>query len=427
MLSPSYDDAAHELLHGLPDPVVLAAMSPQLPVELVAAVIRESRRSDQRLTLLAADLTGRWPFLDSTARADVARGRLRLVTIAGAVPRDLSALVDFLPNSLWDTERLIRTGQLRIDVFLARMARSAVPDEVGYGEMVGYSDAALATDARAGFELVDSPGAPRGTPGVPVERAQVIVAGAPPVGSGGGVTPVQLDADQRRIAHFVADLVPNGATLQLGLGSVPNAVIEALDSKSDLGIHSGILPGAMQRLLASGRVTGARKGLHAGCHVATGVLGGDPTAWERDVCLLPVQETHDPVSLRQLRGLWAINSAFEIDLAGQVNTEFAGGHRIANGGGQSDFIRAAHANGDGAAVLVLPARSRQGRPRVVSLLPPAHTVTTTGGDLDFVVTEFGVARLRGRTADERAAALVAVAHPEDRSALAAGWREARGL
>jgi 4-hydroxybutyrate CoA-transferase len=123
------------------------------------------------------------------------------------------------------------------------------------------------------------------------------------------------------------------------------------------------------------------------------------------------------VRLRQVRALWAVNSAFEIDLAGQVNAEFVRGCRVASGGGQVDFLRAARLSPGGAAVLALPARTPHGRARIVARLAGAHLPTTTAADVDWVVTDHGAACLRGLTVDERAEALVALAHPDDRPGL----------
>jgi 4-hydroxybutyrate CoA-transferase len=196
-------------------------------------------------------------------------------------------------------------------------------------------------------------------------------------------------------------------------------VIGALAGKRDLGLHSGMLPARIRGCLDGAAFTGAAKTYEPGLHVATGVL--DPTAepslaWGGNVRLAPISVTHSPRTLAALEHLWSINSAFELDLAGQVNAEFAAGARVASGGGQSDFMRAAHLSPGGAAVLALPSRSRDGSPRIVPRLATPH-LTATAADLDYVVTEQGVAKLRGASACERAEALIAVAHPGDRAEL----------
>jgi acyl-CoA hydrolase len=422
----THPDAVRRLLDGLDAPVVLVAMSPQLPVELVRALVDEARDTDRPLTLLVADLTARFDFVD---HADVVERRgagLRLVALAGAVPRHLTPFVDHLPTALWDTDRLIRTGGLAIDVVVARVSPGAEAGHAHHGDMVGFTDSALRAGARAGFEVVPGPTGHDGAGGVRLDRADVLVAGDPALRA--PARPSPLTDEQLSIGRHIVDLLPDGATLQLGLGAVPDAVLRELqrrESPGDLGVHSGILPGSMQTLVTAGRLAGPHKERDPGRVVATGVLGGDPSGWDGTVLLRPVSYTHDPMLLRALSTLWAVNSAFEIDLSGQVNAEYVGGRRLSSAGGQTDFVRAAHESARGAAVLALPSRSRDGHSRIVPQLPPDHLVTTSGGDLDYVVTEHGVAELTGRSAEHRATALVAVAHPDDRAGLLAAWESTR--
>jgi acyl-CoA hydrolase len=194
-----------------------------------------------------------------------------------------------------------------------------------------------------------------------------------------------------------------------------------LAGKRALGLHSGILSQPLQDLLRAGVITGTSKTLDPGLHVATGVLddGSDDARsnWGPGVTLQPVTLTHAPARLLRQERLWAVNSAFEVDLAGQPNAEFVGGLRIASGGGQADFVRAAHNSLGGAAVLALPARTSAGRSRIVAHLSPPHVPTSPGSDVDVVVTEYGAAHLRGKTARQRALALISIAHPEDRAIL----------
>ncbi|SNQ45397.1 putative Acetyl-CoA hydrolase [Frankia canadensis] len=400
----THDRAAAVLLRDLPAPRVLAAMGPQLPAGLVAAIIREARRTDRVLTLLVADLTGRFAFLDAAARAQVRAGRLRVVVLAGAVPVDLAADVDHVPASMWDVDGMIASGVLPFDVVVARMRPTGRPGWLGYGDIVGYTHSALTTSARAGFELQPAHANLPGTDPVPLDRAQVVVTA--PVGEADAdAPPGRSPSDaQLRVAARVADLVPCQATVQVGLGAVPEAVVAALVGRHDLRVHSGVLPGALRRLSTVGPM------------VATGVLGDASCGWG-EVCLEPLSRTHDPVRLLGLWRLWAVNSGFEVDLTGAVNAEYRKGLRIASGGGQTDFVRAAHLGAEGASVLALPSRSA-GAPRIVAHL--GVPATTPGGEVDLVVTEYGVADLRGRSATDRAAALVAVAHPDDRPSLAAG-------
>ncbi|GCE44620.1 hypothetical protein I1A62_23080 [Rhodococcus sp. USK10] len=409
--------AARSLLHNHSHATVLAAMSPQQPDALIAALVRIARRDDVELTLVVADLSGQFTFLDDTAVADLRAGRLRVVSVAGAVPRQLSPHVDHLPNSLWDVDRLIATGKLRIDILVARVVQGEQWDLVSLGHMIGYTPTALEIAPRVGFEV-----SPLGSGAIApyntrLDRATAIAFSHSHEPTTATVSPPT--DEQKKIADNVATLIPDGVTVQLGLGAVPTAVIRALRGKSDLGVHSGVIAGPLQDLIRSGVVTGGRKSRDPGRHLATGVLsqGVRDSGWGPSLRLAPISETHSPRTLLGQERLWAINSAFEIDLTGQVNAEYAGKIRIASGGGQTDFLRAAHISNGGGSVLALPARTRRGVSRIVAFTDPDHRVTSSGNDVDYVVTEFGVADLRGKSAFERARNLISIAHPDDRDEL----------
>ena len=203
---------------------------------------------------------------------------------------------------------------------------------------------------------------------------------------------------------------------------VPEAVIPALGSHRGLRVQSGILPASLAGALG-GRAFSPSSGREGLPHVATGVMPLPPRApsWPAEVRLRPVSQTHAPDELARIDGLWAVNSAFEVDLNGQVNAEYLDGVRVACGGGQSDFFRAAHRSYGGASVVAIPSRSRTGRPRIRAILAAPHVVTSVGMDIDYVVTEYGAVRLTGLTAAERAVGLIGVAHPDDRPELSAAY------
>lgn len=418
-------EAAAALLAGRSALRLLAAMSPQQPTALLRAVLAEARRADVAVTLMFADLTGRFGFLDERSVADIAEGRLRLIPLAGAIGRTYGAVVDYLPVSLFDIDRLLRTGALPVDAVLLRARRTAATGVYSYGDMIGYTDAALATGALAVVEQDDTPD-PRRHPATctfAATRADLVVPAPPvPCAPVPRATLQDLSPEQRAVGRHVAGLLPDGATLQLGLGAVAEAVLEHLDGKRDLGIHSGIVTPSLGRLIAAGVVTGRAKSVDAGLVVATGIHGPEtPEAAlaRAATAFRPVSQTHDPQVLARQRRLWAVNSALEVDLAGQVNAEFVGARRVASGGGQVDFARAAHLSDGGASVIALPSVTAQGQSRIVAALAKGVPPTSAAQDVDFVVTEYGVAALRGRSMHERAQALIAVAHPSARSALRA--------
>ena len=426
--------AAATLLRGRSDARVLAAMGPQQPDGLLRAIVDEARARDLELTLLFADLSGAWAFLDDRDAADVAGGRLHLVTLAGATPRRWAGLADYVPLSLWDVDRSIATGRLRVDVLVATVVEGSKTGRAAFGDMVGYTAAALGRgEVAVGLDIQQGRAFP-GAPDISLGRAEVVVRSDGPTADE-SVPRRPSGADGRSadlVGRQVAALVPDGATLQLGLGAVPEAVAAHLEDKRNLGLHSGILAPALRRLIERGVINGTAKSLDAARHVATGVLEATASTsstaagndvWGGDVELRPVSSTHAPDLLLGQARLWAINSAFEVDLAGQPNAEYVGGQRVASAGGQADFVRAAHASSGGAAVLALPARTRTGQSRIVGRLAVPVIAASPASDVDIVVTEYGVAHLTGRTAAERVEAMIAIAHPDDRPALARGAHE----
>jgi acetyl-CoA hydrolase len=230
---------------------------------------------------------------------------------------------------------------------------------------------------------------------------------------------------ERQVAAHVAALVPEGATIQLGVGTLPDAVLEALAGHRDLGVHSGMLTSAVLPLLESGAVTNARKPIDTGVTVA-GLLIGDEKLYayanrNPAIRLAAPDYTHSAAVLAQLPGLVSVNSAVEVDLFGRVNAESAGGHYVGGVGGAMDFIRGAAAAPGGRAVIALPSVSRDGK--TSRIVAACATVTTPAAEADLVATEWGVASLRGIDYAERARRLVAIAHPDHRDALTRAARK----
>jgi len=223
---------------------------------------------------------------------------------------------------------------------------------------------------------------------------------------------------ERRVAAHVAALVPDGATIQLGIGTLPDAVLEALAGHRDLGLHSGMLTSAVLPLLESGVITNARKPIDTGVTV-TGLLIGEAKLYavahrNPAIRLAAPDYTHAAAVLAQLPDFVSVNSAVEVDLFGRVNAEVAGGHYVGGVGGAMDFIRGAAAAG-GRAVIALPSVSRDGK--ASRIVAACTTVTTPAADADVVATEWGVAELRGIDYAERSRRLAAIAHPEHRETL----------
>jgi acetyl-CoA hydrolase len=229
------------------------------------------------------------------------------------------------------------------------------------------------------------------------------------------------DEIDKRVAAHVAALIPDGATIQVGVGGLPVAVCRALGNHRDLGVHSGVISDVIVDLVERGAVTNARKGIDVGRIVTGGLFGSrrlmDFADGSDALEMRSSEYTHNQQVLARVQNLYAINSGVEVDLTGNVNSEVAAGRYLGAIGGQMDFVRGAFASPGGRAIIALPAATPDGKhSRIVASLE-GRPVTTPRADADIVVTEYGVADLRGRSFNERAERLRAIAHPGFRDGL----------
>jgi acyl-CoA hydrolase len=232
--------------------------------------------------------------------------------------------------------------------------------------------------------------------------------------------PAPTDLD-RRIASFVAERIENGSTIQAGIGSVPNAIMSMLKDHDHLGVHTELLSDGLIDLVDSGALTGVEKAINPGKIVATFVLGTrrvyDFVHDNAAVELWPVDYVNDPRVIGQERRFVSINATLEVDLLGQCASETLAGRYYSGSGGQSDFARGAMYSDGGQGFVVLPSTARGDVSRIVARLGAGQVVTTQKNTVDHVVTEWGVAKLRGRSVRERAEALIEIAHPDHRDRL----------
>ncbi len=258
---------------------------------------------------------------------------------------------------------------------------------------------------------------------IPYERLDYVVAtGRPLLALPSG----PLNDETRRIGLHVASLVADGDTIQIGIGKVPAAVLNALAGHRDLGVHGGLVADAVADLHEAGVITGARKSQDRGRIVATSAIGSERVyRWAGgcpDLDLAPVSYTHDVRVLAGLDNLVAINSVLAVDLSGQANAEMLDGRQVSGTGGLLDFVRGARLSAGGRSILALPATAAGGKAsRIVARLGANDVVSCPRADADIVVTEHGIARLRDLPLDERARALIGIAAPEFREALAREW------
>jgi acyl-CoA hydrolase len=233
---------------------------------------------------------------------------------------------------------------------------------------------------------------------------------------------------ERQIGAFVADLIPDGATLQLGIGAIPAATAELLTSKRDLGVHTEMFTDAIVDLVEAGVVTGDRKARNRGKLVATFLMGTQRLyEFIHDnpmVEMRPVEFTNDTHVIRSLHNMVAINSAIEVDLTGQVCSDSIGPRIYSGFGGQVDFIRGAAQSKGGKPIIALSACAQGGETsRIVPYLKQGAGVVTTRADVHYVVTEFGAAHIFGRNLRERCEALINISHPKFRDELTAKAKE----
>lgn len=234
--------------------------------------------------------------------------------------------------------------------------------------------------------------------------------------------PVQLDEVSKTIGGLIAERIPDGACLQLGIGAIPDATGMALKAKHDLGIHTEMFTDSMVELIECGAVNNSKKQIHRGKTVTTFAFGSQRIYDYIDdnpaVEILPVEYVNDPDVICQNDNMISINAAVEVDLFGQVCAESVGTKHMSGSGGQIDYVRGACQSRGGKSFIAFTSTAKGGTiSKIKPILTPGAVVTTSKNDVDYIVTEYGVAHLRGRSLGERARQLIAIAHPDFRDEL----------
>ncbi|HEY8135333.1 MAG TPA: acetyl-CoA hydrolase/transferase C-terminal domain-containing protein [Candidatus Limnocylindrales bacterium] len=321
---------------------------------------------------------------------------------------------EYIPAFLSDVGTLIRRGVLPIDTVFVNVSP---PDKHGFCSL-GTSVIAMPTAIRYAKQVIAQVNSamPRtlGDSFVHVDDIDLAVeVDVPPYAT----APAVVGDVERRIGDFVADLVPDGATIQLGIGAIPGAVAAALQGKRDLGIHTEMMTDVVREMVEAGVVTGRAKEINYGRVVATFMLGSQRLYdWADNnpmVEMRPADYTNDTAVIRRFKKMVAINSAIEVDLTGQVCADSIGPRMYSGVGGQMDFIRGAALADDGRAIIALPATTSDGTiSRIVPYLREGAGVVTTRAHVETIITEYGVAEMHGRSIPERARQLIAIAHPD---------------
>ena len=329
--------------------------------------------------------------------------------------------IDFVPSYFSEMPQLIERGQLPADVVFSM---ASPMDAHGYFSVSLGADYTMAAIAKARAVLLEvNPNVPfaYGNCHVHISQVTALVESSEPIMEVGlpKIGPVQI-----AIGKYVADMIGDGSTLQIGYGGIPDAVVMQLTGKHDLGIHTEMIGDGIMTLIESGAVTNRRKNYLPGKSIATFALGSAKLYRYMDrnpaLEIHPVDFTNDPYLASRNDNLHAINATLQIDLLGQCGSESLGQLPYSGTGGQTDFVRAANRSRGGKAFIVLPSTAKNDTlSRIVPVLSPGTHVSTSKNDVNYVVTEFGVAQLRGKSAGQRARALIAIAHPHFRAELTA--------
>jgi acyl-CoA hydrolase len=334
-------------------------------------------------------------------------------------PHFRNGTIDLVPNNFSEMRDILRGGTRDPLV----IAAASPLDRHGYFSLGLNADYVSSFIGRARFFLEANARVPRTFGRNQVHVSQVVgwcESDRPLV----EIPPAEPGPPDHRIAGFIAERIPDGATLQTGIGAIPNAVLSALSGHRNLGVHTELISDGVVDLVEAGVVTGVEKQINRTKTVGTFALGtrrlydflDENTAFE----LWPVRYVNDPRVIAQERNFVSINATIAVDLLGQCASETIAGRYYSSSGGQADFARGAMYSDGGQGFVVLRSTTADGAiSKIVAQLAPGDVVTTLKNTVDKVVTEWGVAELRGRSLRQRAEALIAVAHPDHRDRLRA--------
>ncbi len=327
-------------------------------------------------------------------------------------------VADTIPCFLGEVPSLFRSGQVPVDVAFLNVSE---PDENGYCSFGISADIAFSGQECAKTIIAQvNKYMPRmfGDPVIHVSRITAMVRGDEPLIE--VPTPVPSEID-RRIGQFIANEIPDGATLQIGVGGIPNAVLQALHGHQHLGLHTEAITDGVLPLIEKGIIDNSQKRLLPGKSVGSLVLGSrhlyDHLDNNPNFVIRDVAWTNDPQNIRQNPRAMAINSAIEVDLTGQICADSIGDTIISGVGGQHDFMYGASLSEGGKCFIALPSMTSKGQSKIVAHLAPGAGVVTTRFQAQYIVTEHGIVYLRNKTLAERAKLLISIADPSHREAL----------
>ena len=324
---------------------------------------------------------------------------------------------DYLPVHLGESQKLYRSGALRCDV---AMVQVSLPDGNGMVSLGTSVDCSLAAIESTKHAIgVVNPNVPFAYGDlVSLDAFEFLVQDDTPLVTKYFAEPTPTEV---LIGKNCAELVPDGACIQMGIGALPNALAAQLKDHRDLGVHTEMFADGILRLIRSGVVNGANKKIDRGQVVASFLLGSQDVYSFIDhnpaVAMRDIKYTNDPWIIAQNPLMMAINSATEVDLTGQISADSIGTRIFSGTGGQLDFVKGATMSEGGKSVTAFASRTNKGKNKIVSHLNPGAGVVTPRADAHWIVTEYGAVDLYGKSLQERARLLISIAHPDDREAL----------
>lgn len=386
------------------------------PPSLLTA-LSERRRQFHGIKIAQILAVGKYAYLDPETVEHVRHVALFFGSATRAGGQ--AGWTDYIPNYFSEIPSMIERGLIGSDVVFS-MASSM--DRHGYFSLSLGADYTMAALARARAIVLEvNPNVPfaNGNCHIHISQVSALVESEEPISEVG--LPI-IGPVQQAIGKYVADMIADGSTLQIGYGGIPDAVVMQLTQKHDLGIHTEMIGDGIMKLVECGAVTGRKKSHFPGKIVATFALGSKTlyTFMHRNPMLEmhPVNITNDPYLAAQNDNLVAINATLQVDLFGQCGSENIGDSPYSGTGGQADFVRAANRSKGGKAFIVVPSTAKHDSiSRIVPVLSPGTHVTTSKNDVNYVVTEHGVAQLRGKSVKQRTQELIAIAHPDFRAEL----------
>ena len=325
---------------------------------------------------------------------------------------------DYIPVFLQETQRLIREGYLQVNV---AMIQVSPPDNFGYVSLGTSVDATLAAVEKADTVIaIINPNVPRafGDAMIHINEIDLFVEDDSPLIT---AEPGPISETDRKIGRYVAELVEDGATLQMGIGAIPNAVLSMLGNHKDLGVHSEMFADGILPLVDKGVVNGKNKKIDKGRLVATFLMGSTKLyEFINDnpgVLMLDVKYTNRVNVIAKNPKVTAINSALQIDITGQVCADSIGTKFYSGVGGQIDFLRGASLSRGGKPIIAMPSVTNKGISKIAPILTPGAGVVSTRANIHWLVTEFGAVNLYGRSLQDRAKLIISIAHPDHQEEL----------